>query len=71
MRKRLIRLRVSAGAADQTMRLLTLKLFRHVHGLLENNRLYALKNKKLFERSPVERFFNESALPLVFGTLGD
>lgn len=35
--------------ANHAMRLLTLRLFKHLHGLSENSALYALEDDKLFE----------------------
>lgn len=58
--------------ADQAMRLLRLKFFKHTSGLLVKNKLYAPENEKLFEWSAVEGFFFKSpALALVSATLRD
>lgn len=54
------------------MRLSTLLLLKHLHGLLESITLCAPNSEKLFESSTVqESRFTAPALPLVSVTLGD
>lgn len=54
------------------MRLLTLKLFKHPHGLLGNTNSLALENDKPLEWSAAEEFnFTGAGLLLVFASLED
>lgn len=54
------------------MLLLTLKFFKHLHCVLENNTLHVLEKDKLFEWSPVQQLcLMAPALPLAFATPGD
>lgn len=59
-----------SGTWDHVMRLLTLELFKHLHGVLGNRMLHVLKNNKPFERSAMTRLcFTAPALSLLIATL--
>lgn len=52
------------------MRLLTLKLFRHLHSHSLNNTLHGLEDEKIFEWSSMQRvLFKSPKLPSVLATL--
>lgn len=56
-------------SADRKMRLLTMKVFKHLHGLPARNTLYVSKSDELSERSAVEQLcFTALALLSVFAT---
>lgn len=56
---------------DHAMGLLTLHFFNHLHVLLENSMLYAVKHDSLAECSAVQQFcFTAPALTLSFATSG-
>lgn len=57
-------------APHYAMRLPTLKLFKHLHGLPANNILCTPEDDKLLEYSAVQQFFLAAlALPLLFTVL--
>lgn len=57
--------------ADHAMRLCTLEFFKHSHGLLKNNTLYALENSQVFEWSVAKFLLTAPALSLGSATLKD
>lgn len=58
--------------ADRSMRLRTLKLFKHVHSILGNIAFHALWDDMVFEWGAVKQFyFTSPAPPVMFATLGD
>lgn len=61
-----------SSAVGQAFLLHVLEFFKHLHGLLKNNTLYALKNDKLLEWGTVQNFqLAVSALSPVAATVGN